>query len=90
VSEAETLDHVTMRKAARANVFIAICRDDVCLVVGGEEESSQEGCVSQYECPPRRIFVRGEGVKFCGWYRYPRRFWGERVTFRVGYTRVSF
>ena len=87
VSEAETLDHVTVRKAARADVFVAICSDDVCLVAGREEEGSQERCVSQYECPSRRIFVRGEGVKFCSRCRCLRRFWGERVTFRVGQIR---
>jgi len=80
VPETETFDRVTLREPARANVLVPVRGDDV-LLVGREDESSQEGCVSQDERSARWVLVRREkvvGVR--GGQRRGCGQWRQRVT----------
>lgn len=61
VPETEAFDRVTLREPARADVLVPVRGDDV-LLVGGKDESGQEGCVAQDERSTRRVFVRREKV----------------------------
>ncbi len=48
---------------ADADVFIAVCGDDVALVFG-KEKGSEDGGVTEDECAVGWIFMRREGVAF--------------------------
>jgi hypothetical protein len=50
VPKTEAFDRVSLREPAYANVLVAVCGDDVCLV-RSEGERRQEGCVPQDERP---------------------------------------
>lgn len=63
VPKTETFDCVALWEPAHAYVLVTVCGDDVRLI-GREDERSQEGCVSQDECPARGVFVRRESVSF--------------------------
>lgn len=86
VAQAETLDCVSLREPARADVLVAVGGDDVCFV-WGEEERGQEGGMTQDERPSGRVLMRGEGVGFGG----RRRRWGGcwKGRKRVAYRSVS-
>ena len=61
MSQAESLDDVTLRVPANADVFVAVRADDELLVVG-QDEGRQERGVPEDQGPVGRVFVRDDGT----------------------------
>jgi hypothetical protein len=63
VSKTEAFDRVPLREPTHANVLVSVRGNDVRLI-GCEDKCGKERGVPQDERSARRVFVRGESVRF--------------------------